>query len=96
MEIVLQFTELHERFMVGAFFDYGNVWNSARLFRLNEIAMAIGLGIRYESFAGPLRFDFAFKLYDPKAPQGKKWLFNSGTAFFREKFTIQFGIGNAF
>ena len=78
------------------FFDYGNVWNSAGLFRLNEIAMDIGFGIRYESFAGPLRFDFAFKLYDPIASPGKKWLFDRGAVIFKEKFAIQFGIGNAF
>jgi outer membrane protein assembly factor BamA len=79
------------------FFDYGNVWETHKLFKLSEIALAIGLGIRYNTFIGPLRFDFGFKLYNPTAEEDNKWLFdNFGRLFKDKKFAFQFGIGNAF
>jgi outer membrane protein assembly factor BamA len=76
------------------FLDYGNIWNSHTEFHFNEIAMAVGFGARYYTFVGPIRVDFGFKLYDPKAADGKKWLFQQFN--FKDKFAIQFGIGNAF
>ena len=79
----------------GAFFvDYGNVWETHKDFKFSEIAYAIGFGVRYDLFVGPIRFDFGFKLYDPSAPDDNKWLFQKFT--FKDKFAIQFGIGQAF
>lgn len=81
----------------GAFFvDYGNVWETHKDFKFSEIAYAIGFGVRYDLFIGPIRFDFGFKLYDPSAPEGEKWLFQNTSSIFKDKFTIQFGIGQAF
>lgn len=81
----------------GAFFvDYGNVWETHKDFKFSEIAYAIGFGIRYDLFIGPIRFDFGFKLYDPSAPEGEKWLFQNTSSIFKDKFRIQFGIGQAF
>jgi len=81
----------------GAFFiDYGNVWETHKDFKFSEIAYAIGFGLRYDLFIGPIRFDFGFKLYDPAAPEGEKWLFQNTSKLFSDKFRIQFGIGQAF
>jgi len=78
------------------FIDYGNVWETHRDFRFSQIALAIGFGPRYDLFVGPIRFDFGFKLFDPSAPEGEKWLFDNIGRIFKDKFAIQFGIGQAF
>lgn len=81
----------------GAFFvDYGNVWESHKEFKFSQISLAIGFGIRYDLFVGPIRFDFGFRLYDPQAPDGEKWLFSNPGRIFKDKFTVHFGIGQAF
>jgi outer membrane protein assembly factor BamA len=84
-----------QNFWLVFFLDWGNVWESGKFFRFNEIALATGPGIRYDTFAGPLRVDFGFKLYDPRAPAGEQWLFSGGN-IFKDKFTLQIGLGNAF
>lgn len=84
---------------IGAvlFADFGNVWENHRDFRLNQIAIAIGTGIRYNIFIGPIRVDFGFKLFDPSADDSKKWLFqNNLKTIFKNKFVVNFGIGEAF
>ena len=79
------------------FIDYGNIWDSPKYFRFNEVALATGIGLRYNTFVGPLRIDFGFKLYDPKADTGTKWLFDKKSQVFHQhKIAIQFGLGNAF
>lgn len=78
------------------FLDWGNVWEREKDFRLNEVALATGFGIRYETFVGPVRIDVGFKLFDPKAPEGKKWLWQDTKEIFISKYAIQFGLGNAF
>lgn len=79
------------------FVDYGNVWDKDKHFRLNEIALATGFGFRYNTFVGPIRIDFGFKLYDPKAPAESKWLFDKKSQIFHQnKVAFQFGLGNAF
>ncbi len=85
-----------KNFWLVPFLDYGNVWGTAKDFEFNQIALATGFGFRYDTFAGPLRIDFGFKLYNPSAPEGSQWLFNSGGRIFKDKFAVQFGIGNAF
>jgi hypothetical protein len=41
--------------------------------------------------------DFGFKVYDPLAEDGKKWIHqNDFKTIFKDKFTINFGIGEAF
>jgi outer membrane protein assembly factor BamA len=75
------------------FFDYGNVWDSHKDFKFSEIALAVGFGIRYDLFIGPIRIDFGFKLFDPSQKDGEKWLFDD---FTNNKLSINFGIGQAF
>ncbi len=78
------------------FIDYGNVWETHKDFRFSQIALAVGFGPRYDLFVGPIRIDLGFRLYDPSAPDGKKWLFDDFKNIFKEKFAFQFGIGQAF
>ncbi|MCI0716002.1 MAG: BamA/TamA family outer membrane protein [Chlorobi bacterium] len=78
------------------FLDYGNVWESDGKFRLNQVALATGLGIRYDTFVGPIRIDLGFRLFDPLAAEGNKWLWDKPRNIFRNKYAIQFGLGNAF
>ncbi len=84
---------------IGAvlFADYGNVWETHKDFRFDQIAIAIGFGLRYNIFIGPIRMDFGFKFYDPLDVNGKKWLSqNDFKTIFKHKLAINFGIGEAF
>jgi outer membrane protein assembly factor BamA len=59
--------------------------------------MAFGLGIRYNTVAGPIRIDFGMKLYDPDAPVSRQWV--TQKRFFPEtaKDAIwHFGVGHTF
>ena len=77
------------------FLDYGNTWNKIGDVDLEQVALAVGFGIRYETFVGPFRFDVAWRLYDPKAPIGRQWLYEQ--SFFKNSYSIvHFGIGQAF
>jgi outer membrane protein assembly factor BamA len=80
------------------FLDYGNLWQTPGKFKFNDIAIAIGCGLRYFTIIGPIRLDFGFKLYDyDPAPDTKTWLFqNTFSQIFKEKFQFQFGIGQTF
>jgi outer membrane translocation and assembly module TamA len=86
---------LHPLWIV-VFTDYGNVWESAGKFRLNQVAFAAGFGIRYDTFVGPVRIDLGFRLFDPNAPEGERWLWQKPSEIFKSKYAIQFGLGNAF
>ena len=69
----------------GAFFiDAGNIWNVLDeedrdefrfegLSDLSEIAVASGMGLRYDFGFFVLRFDIGFKTYDPALPEGARW-----------------------
>lgn len=72
------------------FLDYGNTWNGPEKFQWDEVAVAIGTGIRYYSAIAPFRLDFGFKLYNPK---DLKYLYEVP---FLESMVINFGIGEAF
>lgn len=83
------------RFWSVAFLDYGNTWYAARDLTFSDVALAVGLGIRYETFVGPFRLDLAWRLYDPKRGDGRQWL--TQQVFFRDSFmNIHLGIGHAF
>ena len=70
--------------------DYGNVWETHSDFKIEQIAIAIGFGLRYNIFIGPVRVDFGFKLFDPLSIGGEKWLYqNSFKNIFKEKIYHQ-------
>lgn len=75
------------------FIDFGNVWERGSDIRPQEIAIATGFGLRYNTLIGPIRFDFGYKLYDPNRPEHRQWLFNR--PFFRD-MAFHFGLGHAF
>ncbi len=79
------------------FYDLGNLWTAPQKMDLNEIAMAFGLGLRYNTIAGPIRIDFGMKLYDPDAPTTRRWVTQKG--FFSETVKngfFQLGVGHTF
>ncbi|MDE3057474.1 MAG: BamA/TamA family outer membrane protein [Bacteroidota bacterium] len=77
------------------FVDYGNVWSDVSLVRPRDIAIAAGVGLRYETFVGPLRFDVGLRVYDPNERAGQQWIFEK-TLFTHSFSLINFGIGQAF
>ena len=80
----------------GALFvDAGNIWNvldntedEAFVFSgisdLQELAVASGIGLRYDFNFFVLRFDTGFKTHDPARPQGDRWFkdYNFANAVF--------------
>jgi outer membrane protein insertion porin family len=78
------------------FSDAGNLWSAPRTVRVSEIAVSFGVGLRYNLFVGPIRIDYAMRLYNPTASEDP-WI--TERRFWRDVFTkglIHFGIGHAF
>lgn len=82
---------LFGKFGTAMFIDYGNTWNSIKEFKLNQIAIAGGLGFRYYSDFAPIRFDIGIKLYDPSDRRNF-----SSKKFLKELVQFHIGIGEAF
>ncbi|MFQ6113886.1 MAG: outer membrane protein assembly factor BamA [bacterium] len=53
---------IYKDFSGAIFLDYGNVWEDWNGFDLLGLRYAVGAGIRYNTFIGPFRLDFAWKL----------------------------------
>ena len=89
-----------DRLWTVLFVDFGNVWADVRDVQARGIAIAAGFGIRYDTFFGPFRIDYGFRVYDPRPPASqpdKHWI--TQRKFFGETFAqgiIHFGIGHAF
>jgi outer membrane protein insertion porin family len=81
-----------------SFIDFGNLWSDVKYYKTSDLAVAVGVGLRYYTIVGPVRLDFGFKMYDYEPAEGtNKWLFNNNAStIFKNKFAIQFGIGNTF
>lgn len=83
---------------IVTFLDVGNVWREASDLRLSSLAVATGIGFRYDSFFGPFRIDFGLRVYDPSvADPGRRWI--TQRKFFSETLgqgALHFGIGHAF
>jgi outer membrane protein assembly factor BamA len=78
------------------FLDVGNLWLQPSDFQFRDIAIATGLGFRYDTFLGPFRIDWGIRIYDPTAPPGQQWI--TQRKLFSETFAngvFHFGIGNA-
>ncbi|MFN0157886.1 MAG: outer membrane protein assembly factor [Bacteroidota bacterium] len=80
------------------FVDGGNVWGEVNDLQWQDVAVATGIGMRYDTFFGPFRIDWGFRVYDPRPDPGlKKWIFRR--RFVDEtlgKGILHFGIGHAF
>ncbi|MBI4811426.1 MAG: BamA/TamA family outer membrane protein [Ignavibacteriales bacterium] len=79
------------------FLDFGNSWADILDFRFKDFAVAAGIGLRYETFFGPFRIDYGFRVYDPSADNGRNTIFQK--RFFNEVLSrgvFHFGIGHAF
>jgi len=75
----------------------GNLWPEIHNFRFQEIAINAGLGLRYDTFFGPFRIDWGFRIYNPMEPQGQRWI--TQRKLFPQTFkegVFHFGIGHAF
>lgn len=87
---------LDKTWIVG-FLDAGNVWGEIKDFRFNTVAIATGLGIRYETPFGPFRLDWGIRVFDPAAPAGRQWITDRRLlAETCAEGVFHFGIGHAF
>lgn len=82
--------KLNDFFGYAVFADYGNTWNGWKEIQINDIAVAIGLGVRVYTPIAPFRLDFGTKFYDPS---DKRMIFKKN---LWDNLSIQFGIGEAF
>jgi outer membrane protein assembly complex protein YaeT len=70
----------YERALRGAlsgvlFVDLGNVWAEPSTVSRDDIRWGVGLGVRYETPAGPLRLEYGLKLdREPDEPKGELFL----------------------
>jgi outer membrane protein insertion porin family len=80
-------------FGVVLFYDYGRSWIGYTQFRFDELAQALGPGLRYYTQIAPFRIDFGFKFYDPAK---KKYIWNNWDKRFWYNLAFHFGIGEAF
>jgi outer membrane protein assembly complex protein YaeT len=80
LEASLEFRErIFKSFYGVLFMDLGNVWEEYNSFDLTNLAWAPGIGIRFSTPIGPLRFDVAYPL---DQPDGKiRFHFSFGQAF---------------
>jgi len=88
---------IFDKIWLVQFIDAGNVWTQMTDFRLNTVAIAAGIGIRYDTFFGPFRIDWGFRVFNPAEPNGQQWI--TQRQLFGQTFKeaiFHFGIGNAF
>ena len=88
---------IFDKIWLVQFIDAGNVWTQMSDFRPNTVAIAAGIGIRYDTFFGPFRIDWGFRIYNPSEPPGQQWI--TQRQLFGQTFKeaiFHFGIGNAF
>lgn len=71
------------------FVDGGNVWPEARAVRLSDLRYATGLGLRYQTPVGPIRFDVGYQVNPIPG-----LLIDSGLQ--QRRWRIHFSIGQAF
>jgi len=92
---------LHDGFLdkvwLVQFIDAGNVWGQVRDLSPGSVAIAAGIGLRYDTFFGPFRIDWGFRVYNPAEAPGQRWI--TQRQLFGQTFKeaiFHFGIGNAF
>ncbi|MBM2844751.1 MAG: hypothetical protein HW407_63 [Bacteroidetes bacterium] len=86
-----------DKIWIVTFLDFGNVWGQARNLQLRDVAIATGIGFRYDTFFGPFRIDYGLRVYNPAARPGQQWI--TERSFWGQTFKegiLHFGIGHAF
>ncbi len=86
-----------DKMWIVQFLDAGNVWQAADDFQFKTVAIATGLGFRYDTFVGPFRLDWGIRIYDPGERQGRRWI--TQRKFWSDTVAngvFHFGIGQAF
>ncbi|MFN3560338.1 MAG: BamA/TamA family outer membrane protein [Chloroherpetonaceae bacterium] len=84
---------------VALFIDAGNIWRreGENSFSFDELrktfAVGAGYGFRIGTPIGPIRLDFAYRVFDPTQPGGRRWAFKRWNL---TSFLFNFGIGEAF
>lgn len=63
------------------FLDGGNVWASPEDVRFEDFRWGAGLGLRYDTPAGPFRVEYGHKLDRQEGESGGEWYFSFGVAF---------------
>ncbi|MCX7736919.1 MAG: BamA/TamA family outer membrane protein [Candidatus Kapabacteria bacterium] len=95
-------------FGITGFLDWGNAFNWLLLDDNTKdyidkynwwefgtgLALALGLGLRYETPVGPFRIDFAWPLYDPNRKSSDKFIFNRRDGL--SAFTFHVGLGHSY
>ncbi|HET7152292.1 MAG TPA: BamA/TamA family outer membrane protein, partial [Candidatus Kapabacteria bacterium] len=94
---------LLNRISSNFFIDVGNIWSEREKWDWvkqmpQQIAVAIGFGMRYDTPVGPLRIDFGYKLYDPDTQSLQHLPSFDGHYPFMHLVhpQLQIAIGNAF
>lgn len=64
-----------------AFFDYGNVYTEEWSFPLDRLKYAPGLGLRYDTLIGPVRFDVGYALNPEPGIRRIQFFISIGQAF---------------
>lgn len=82
--------KINQYFGYAVFADYGNTWNGWKNMKISEIAVAVGMGIRFYTPIAPFRLDFGTKFYNP---EDQKTIFRKN---FLDNLEVHFGIGEAF
>jgi outer membrane translocation and assembly module TamA len=73
---------LFRSFWMAAFAESGNVYPLVSEVRLDDLRYTAGLGLRYKSAVGPLRFDWGYKLnHRPEDRKAYHFHFTIGHAF---------------
>lgn len=77
------------------FVDAGTIWDSLKYVKLADIAIASGIGFRYNTIIGPIRIDLGFRVYDPFESLEKNWI--TERKLFQSAYSrIEIGLGNTF
>lgn len=101
-----KFDQILESFGVAAFIDFGNAFQWTYLTKngdyevkmnlsdyIKGIAVAYGVGVRYDTPIGILRLDFGWKLYDPNSRIDPD-IYSKSSSF--DQFQFHIGLGNPF
>jgi outer membrane protein assembly factor BamA len=73
------------------------VWEDVNNFQFKSVAIATGIGVRWETLFGPFRLDWGIRVFDPTRAEGNQWITQRqllGETFAEGVF--HFGIGHAF